>query len=285
MGHESGILQKKVPERAAVALRCPDNANVTNVSACFHGKADFSSESLNTLPGASGPLAVGASANSHHVLWDPLRPSDDKGQRIVDWCVQNGLSIANAGSATRRQPGTAALSSPAMTLCRDCEVCGLKSTLSPHSDHYWITFDAFVGTSLDAIAPSKHASALYAWNKARWHEFRKLSDEFIFRGMERPAKAADAPSDAVTRGIRMADKRTIPKGKGMAPPFWTSELTKLDVAVQECKNERKRDALIRWRRKVLADTRWVGGRRMRRSCRPRSRRAGIWRGRHMRRGR
>ncbi|KAH8615427.1 hypothetical protein ERJ75_000586300 [Trypanosoma vivax] len=276
MGHESGILQKKVPERAAVPLRCPDNANVTNVSACFHGKADFSSESLGTLPGASGPLAVGAGANSHHVLWDPLRRGGDKRQRIVDWCVQNGLSIANAGSATRRQPGTAALSSPAMTLCRDCEVCGLKSTLSPDSDHYWITFDAFVGTSLDAIAPSKPASALYAWNEARWHEFRKLSDEFIFRGMVRSAKAADEPSDAVTRGIRMADKRTIPKGKGMAPLFWTPELTKLDVAVQECKNERKRDALIRWRRKVLADPRWVGGRRMRRSCRPRSRRAGIW---------
>ncbi|CCD20525.1 hypothetical protein, conserved [Trypanosoma vivax Y486] len=72
--------------------------------------------------------------------------------------------------------------------------------------------------------------------------------------MVRSAKAADAPSDAVTRGIRMAAKKTFPKGKGVAPPFWTPELTKLDVAVQECKNERKRDALIRWRRKVLADT-------------------------------
>ncbi|KAH8608461.1 hypothetical protein ERJ75_000566700 [Trypanosoma vivax] len=285
MGHESGILQKKVPERATVALRCPDNANVTNVSACFHRKADFSSESLNTLLGASGPLAVGAGVSSHHALWDPLRPSDDKGQCIVDWCVQNGLSIANAGSAARRQPGTAAQSSPAMTLCRDCKICGWKSTLSPDSDHYWITLDAFVGSSLDVIASSKHASATYAWNKARWHEFRKLNDEFIFRRMVRSAKAADAPSDAVTRGIRMAAKRTIPKGKGMAPPFWTPELTKLDVAVQECKNERKRDALIRWRRKVLADTRWVGGRRMCRSCRPRSRRAGTWRSRHMGRGR
>ncbi|KAH8603754.1 hypothetical protein ERJ75_000588500 [Trypanosoma vivax] len=89
--------------------------------------------------------------------------------------------------------------------------------------------------------------------------------------MVRSAKVADALNDAVTRGIRMAAKRTFPKGKGMAPPFWTPELTKLGVAVQERKNERKRDALIRWRRKVLADPRWVGGRRMCRSCRPRSR--------------
>ncbi|KAH8605583.1 hypothetical protein ERJ75_001605300 [Trypanosoma vivax] len=72
--------------------------------------------------------------------------------------------------------------------------------------------------------------------------------------MKRSAKGADAMNEAVTRGIRMAAKRTAPKGKGVAPPFRTPELTKLDKMVQECKNERKRDALIRWRRKVLAGT-------------------------------
>ncbi|KAG8339810.1 hypothetical protein TRVL_09359 [Trypanosoma vivax] len=61
-------------------------------------------------------------------------------------------------------------------------------------------------------------------------------------------------NEAVTRGIRMAAKRTIPKAKGVAPPFWTPELTKLNKMVQERRNEWKRDALIRWRRKVLADT-------------------------------
>ncbi|CCD19268.1 hypothetical protein, conserved, partial [Trypanosoma vivax Y486] len=115
-------------------------------------------------------------------------------------------------------------------------------------------FDVFVGTSLDVIAPSKPARALHAWNKARWNEFKKLSDEFIFRRMKGSAKGADAMNEAVTRGIWMAAKRTIPKGKGVAPPFWTPELTKLDKMVQECENERKRDALIRWRRKGLAGT-------------------------------
>ncbi|KAG8341599.1 hypothetical protein TRVL_07577 [Trypanosoma vivax] len=61
-------------------------------------------------------------------------------------------------------------------------------------------------------------------------------------------------NEAVMRGIPMAAKRTIPKGKGVAPPFWTPKLTKLDKMVQERKSARKRDALIRWRRKVLADT-------------------------------
>ncbi|KAH8609696.1 hypothetical protein ERJ75_001175600 [Trypanosoma vivax] len=52
----------------------------------------------------------------------------------------------------------------------------------------------------------------------------------------------------------MAAKRAIPKGKGVAPAFWTPELAKLNDMVRGCKNERKRDALIRWRRKVTADT-------------------------------
>ncbi|KAH8616317.1 putative RNase H putative (RNA dependent DNA polymerase) [Trypanosoma vivax] len=254
VGVEVGVLEKKVPERATVTLRFSANVSLTITSAYFPRKADVSSQSLDTLVGASGPLAVGADVSSHHVLWDPFLPSDDKGECIVDWCVQNDLSIANTGSATRGQTGTTALSSPDITLCRDCEISNWKSTLSPDSDHYWITFDVFVGTSLDVIAPSKPARALYAWNKARWNDFRKLSDEFIFRRMKRSAKGADAMNEAVTRGIRMAAKRTIPKGKGVAPPFWTPELTRLDKMVQECKNERKRDAPIRWRRKVLADT-------------------------------
>ncbi|KAH8610289.1 putative Endonuclease reverse transcriptase [Trypanosoma vivax] len=254
VGEEVGVLEKKVPERATVILRFSANVSLTITSAYFPRKADVSSESLDTLLGASWPLVAGADVNSHHVLWDPLRPSDDKGECIADWCVQHDLSIANAGSATRRQPGTAALSSPDITLCRDCEISNWKSTLGTDSDHYWITFDVFVGTSLDAIAPSKPARAPYAWNKARWNEFRKLSDEFIFRRMKRSAKGADAMNEAVTRGIRMAAKRTIPKGKGVAPLFCTPELTNMYKMVQECKNERKRDALIRWRWKVLAGT-------------------------------
>ncbi|KAG8343433.1 reverse transcriptase (RNA-dependent DNA polymerase) [Trypanosoma vivax] len=254
VGEEVGVLEKKVPERATVTLRFSANVSLTITSAYFTRKAGVSSEPLDALLGASGPLVVGADVSSHHVLWDPLGPSDAKEECVVDWCVQNGLSIANTGLATRRQPCTAALSSLDGTLCRDCEISNWKLALSPDSDHYWITFDAYVGTSLYAVAPSKHACALYAWNKARWNEFRKVVDEFIFRRMKRSAKAADAMNEAVTRGIRMAAKRTIPKGKGVAPPFWTPELTKLDKMVQGCKNERKRDTLIRWWRKVLADT-------------------------------
>ncbi|KAG8340109.1 hypothetical protein TRVL_09064 [Trypanosoma vivax] len=122
VGIEVGVLEKKVPERATVTLMFSANVSLTITSPYFPRRTDVSSESLDTLLGASGALVVGADVNSHHVLWDPLRPSDDKGECIVDWCVQNDLSIANTGSTTRRQMGTAALSSPGITLCRHCEV-------------------------------------------------------------------------------------------------------------------------------------------------------------------
>ncbi|CCD18962.1 hypothetical protein ERJ75_001574300 [Trypanosoma vivax] len=166
VGVEVVAFEKNVPEREIVTLRFSGGASLTIASAHFRREADVSSESLNTLLGAGGPLAVGEGVNSHRVLWYPLRPSDEKGECIVDRCVRNDLSIANAGSAARRQPGTAAPSPPDIALRRDCEISNLKSTLSLDSDHYWIAFDVFVGTRLCAIALSKPVRAPYAWNKA-----------------------------------------------------------------------------------------------------------------------
>ncbi|CCD18742.1 hypothetical protein ERJ75_001034500 [Trypanosoma vivax] len=207
VGVEVGILDKGVLERATVTPRLSGNVSLTISSAYFHRKADVSSESLDTLLGASGPLVVRADVNSPHVLCDPLLPRDNKGECIVDWCVQNGLSIANGGSATRREPDAAALSSPYITLCTNCDIYDWKSTLDPDGDHYWITFDAFAGASLEAIAPSIPARALYAWKTQRWNEFRKLSDEFIFRRMKSSDAEPNAMNEEVARSVRMAAQR------------------------------------------------------------------------------
>ncbi|KAG8343125.1 putative Endonuclease reverse transcriptase [Trypanosoma vivax] len=119
-GEEGAVLEKKVPQRATATPRFSASVNLTITSAHIPRRAHVSDESLDTLLGASGPLVVGADANSHHVSWDPLRPSDGKGECIVECCVRHALTIANAGSATRRQPGMTALSSPDITLRRDC---------------------------------------------------------------------------------------------------------------------------------------------------------------------
>ncbi|CCD12736.1 unnamed protein product [Trypanosoma congolense IL3000] len=162
--------------------------------------------------------------------------------------------VGSAGEVTRRQPCTALLSTPYIVLYRDCEVSCWAPVVSPDSDRFWITFDIIVGVGTEVIAPSKPARALHAWNKARWDEFRPISDKLISHRTKRSVKGVGALDEAVTRGIRQASKRKRRKGKGVVPPFWILELTKLDVMVQQCRNERKRDALIRWRRKVLADT-------------------------------
>ncbi|KAH8616266.1 hypothetical protein ERJ75_000496100 [Trypanosoma vivax] len=109
VGAEVGDLEKREPKRATVTLRFSAGVSLTITSAYLLRERDVSSESLDTLLGARGPLVVGADVNSHHVLWDPSRPSDDKGERKVDWCVQKALSIASAGSTKRRQPVTTSM--------------------------------------------------------------------------------------------------------------------------------------------------------------------------------
>ncbi|CCD15859.1 unnamed protein product, partial [Trypanosoma congolense IL3000] len=169
VGVDVGVLEKTVPERATVTLRSPAHVNLIIASAYLPRNTDVTSEALGTVLGANGAMVIGADVNSHHVLWDPLRPSDDKGECPLHWCLQNDMRVANTGLATRRQLGTAALLSPDITLCRDCEISNWKSALSPDTDHHWVSFDVFVGASLDVMAPSKPVRALYSWNKARWN--------------------------------------------------------------------------------------------------------------------
>ncbi|KAG8341201.1 hypothetical protein TRVL_07971 [Trypanosoma vivax] len=88
VGVEVGVLDRKVPERTTAALRFSANVSLTITSAYLPRKADVSSESLDTLLGASGPLVVAAEVSSDHVLCDPLRPSDDKRECTADWCVR-----------------------------------------------------------------------------------------------------------------------------------------------------------------------------------------------------
>ncbi|CCD11859.1 unnamed protein product [Trypanosoma congolense IL3000] len=107
---------------------------------------------------------------------------------------------------------------------------------------------------MEVIAPSKSVRVLLARGKARWDEFRLISDKPTSQRMKRSVKGVDAPNEAVKKGVRQAAKKAIRKGSGVVQPFWTPELTKLKVMVQQCRNERKRDARIRWRSKVPEDT-------------------------------
>nr|CCC90772.1 unnamed protein product [Trypanosoma congolense IL3000] len=84
VGVEVGVLEKEVPERATVALWLSAHVNQMITSASFPRKAGVSSTSLKQSAVASGPPVMGADVNSHHTLWDPLRPSDAKGEYMVE---------------------------------------------------------------------------------------------------------------------------------------------------------------------------------------------------------
>ncbi|CCD14774.1 unnamed protein product [Trypanosoma congolense IL3000] len=107
---------------------------------------------------------------------------------------------------------------------------------------------------MEVIAPSKSVRVLLARGKARWDEFRLISDKPTSQRMKRSVKGVDPLNEAVKKGVRQAAKKAIHKGSEVVPPFWTPELTKLKVMVQQCRNERKRDARIRWRSKLPEDT-------------------------------
>ena len=48
--------------------------------------------------------------NGHFQMWDPIQPQDQRGDKILDWILDNDLHILNDGFATRisRITGTAA---------------------------------------------------------------------------------------------------------------------------------------------------------------------------------
>ena len=55
---------------------------------------------MDRLPTSSESIVCG-DFNAHNKLWDPLQPCDVRGNDIVDWILENDLTILNDGSHTR----------------------------------------------------------------------------------------------------------------------------------------------------------------------------------------
>ena len=49
-------------------------------------------------PGPSSLLL--GNLNGHSQMWDPIQPQDQRGDKILDWILDNDLHILNDGSAT-----------------------------------------------------------------------------------------------------------------------------------------------------------------------------------------
>ena len=53
--------------------------------------------------------------NGHSKIWDDIQPTDDRGEDIADWMLDNNLHCINDGTPTRINRGTGGLSSPDVT--------------------------------------------------------------------------------------------------------------------------------------------------------------------------
>jgi len=53
--------------------------------------------------------------NGHSQIWDEFQPSDNRGEMIIDWVLDNDLACLNDGSHTRVNRGTGGLSTPDIT--------------------------------------------------------------------------------------------------------------------------------------------------------------------------
>ena len=68
------------------------------------------------IPIASNSL-IGGDFNAHSGLWDPIQPTDNRGNELEDWMIDNDLTILNEGDSTRINRATGGLSTPDITFC------------------------------------------------------------------------------------------------------------------------------------------------------------------------
>lgn len=72
----------------------------------------------------------------------------------MNWCLDNDILVANTGTQKHCKPGSAEMSSPDVTLFRNCEVRDWLPTLGVDSGHFRITYSVVAGSSLERVAPA-----------------------------------------------------------------------------------------------------------------------------------
>ena len=57
--------------------------------------------------------------NGHSVLWDKIQPTDTRGEKVIDWILDNNLEVMNSGEETRHNKSVveATGSTPDISLC------------------------------------------------------------------------------------------------------------------------------------------------------------------------
>ena len=103
-----------------VKLRKKEWLKLTNVYVRpENSEGDETIMETDLIPADSNSVICG-DFNAHTNLWDPIQPVDDRGEELLDWTLENNLSILNDGiSHTRLNPGSDLVgkSVPDVTCC------------------------------------------------------------------------------------------------------------------------------------------------------------------------
>ena len=113
-----------------------NRAGVELLSVCIHlsGKKWLTINNLYLPPKGQADLSwipvnpdslFAGDLNGHSKIWDDTQPTDDRGEHIVDWMLNNNLNCINDGTPTRINRGTGGLSSPDVT----CVTQGLNTKM------------------------------------------------------------------------------------------------------------------------------------------------------------
>ena len=132
--------------------------------------------STEIIPALKSSLICG-DFNGHTALWDDIQPTNDRGELMVDWIIDNNLHIVNNGEPTRLNRETGNWSTLDVTLCGS-DWCGKVewSVGEPigSSDHLPIMITVNSSVQHQSVYGKR---ARWRNNGVDWAEFRNAVEE------------------------------------------------------------------------------------------------------------
>ena len=109
---ESGFCNRNGVEHQSFFVHLTGKKWITVNNLYCPGKDELD---LSWIPVDNNSIFAG-DFNGHSQIWDHIQPTDDRGEKIVDWVIQRELQCVNDGSPTRINRATGGLSTPDITL-------------------------------------------------------------------------------------------------------------------------------------------------------------------------
>jgi ribonuclease HI len=173
------------------------------------------------IPEDSKWIVVG-DFNAHHVIWDSKAKPDSDGETLIEFMIEEGLTILNdPDKPTRRARNLNRIveSSPDLAACRNLQ---LKWTVEEDaiSDHFMMKLQ----TLEEHLTREKSTRKYWALKKANWNLFTAEMQSSLSNHGTKPCNWKQ-----LKKFILAAAKKAIPKGSHEAfEPLWTEEMHLLE---------------------------------------------------------